>query len=520
MAKGLIRSGLWFSAMTLVSRILGLVRDVVIANILGATAAADVFLLANKIPNFLRRLFAEGAFAQAFVPVLVEYKEGKSIDETKLLIAKVAGTLGTLVFITTILGVIGSPLVIALFGTGWFLDWLYDGNGAGADKYLLASSMLKITFPYLFFVALTALAGAILNTWGKFGAAAFTPVLLNISMISLAVFGADHFSEPAYALAWGVFFGGFLQLFFQIPFLKKAGVIVKPQWGWNDAGVKKIRLLMIPALFGVSVSQINLLFDTVLASFLQTGSISWLYYADRLLEFPLGLFGIAIATVILPQLSKDHVKSSPESFQNTMSWGVLMVVLLGLPSSIGLILLAEPMLMVLFMRGEFTALDAAQSQSSLIAYASGLLFFMLIKVLASGFFSRQDTKTPVKIGIQAMVANMVFNLALIFPLQHAGLALATTLSALMNASLLYYHLNKLGVFVITLELRNLLIRIVLAVIAMSACLYVLIPSSADWLSFSQLERISYLTIYIGLGGGIYLLSLFMIGFRPRHIKAK
>ncbi|MER2494175.1 murein biosynthesis integral membrane protein MurJ [Catenovulum sediminis] len=516
MAKSLLRSGMIFSLMTLVSRILGLVRDVVIANLLGAGAASDVFILTNKIPNFLRRLFAEGAFAQAFVPVLTEYKEGKSIDETKLLIARVSGTLGTIVLLTTILGVIGSPIVIALFGTGWFVDWLNDAPGG--DIYLLASLMLKITFPYLFFVALTALAGAILNTWGQFGAAAFTPVLLNISMITAAIVFADSFANPAFALAWGVFFGGMLQLAFQIPFLLKVGVICKPQWGWNDPGVKKIRLLMLPALFGVSVSQINLLFDTVLASFLQFGSISWLYYSDRLLEFPLGLFGIAIATVILPQLSKNHVHASAQEFAQTMDWGLRMVCLLGIPSGFGLMILAEPMLMVLFMRGEFDAVDAAQSRLSLMAYAIGLVFFMLIKVLASGFFSRQDTKTPVKIGIQAMLLNMVFNLILIFPLAHTGLALATSLSAAFNAGFLYYHLKRSQVYQLSKSSLLTITRCIVSSLAMLAVIYYLMPESKSWISMDSLKRIYWLVALIGVGAITYIIVLTLSGVRAKHLK--
>ncbi len=503
--------------MTLISRVLGLVRDVVIANLLGAGAAADVFILTNKIPNFLRRLFAEGAFAQAFVPVLTEYKENKSLDETHLLIARVSGTLGCILLMTTVLGVVASPVVIMLFGTGWFIDYLQ--GGAEAEKYELASVMLKITFPYLFFVALTAFSGAVLNTWGKFGAAAFTPVLLNVAMITAAIGFADQFEEPAFALAWGVFFGGMFQLLFQLPFLKQAGVITWPKWGWNDPGVKKIRLLMLPALFGVSVSQINLLFDTVLASFLQNGSISWLYYSDRLLEFPLGLFGIAIATVILPQLSKDHVTATSKGFKNTMDWGIRMVCLLGVPSALGLMALAEPMLMVLFMRGEFTALDAAQSKLSLMAYSAGLLFFMLIKVLATGFFSRQDTKTPVRIGIQAMLANMVFNIILIFPLAHAGLALATSLSALFNASLLYFALKKCGVYQFSQATFQLLIKVVMAAGLMFLCLYYLQPESAQWAQMTLEYRIAYLIGLIVAGATGYLLTLVILRVKLSDIRS-
>ncbi|AWB68544.1 murein biosynthesis integral membrane protein MurJ [Saccharobesus litoralis] len=517
MAKKLLRSGLIFSCMTLISRVLGLVRDMVVAHLMGAGAAADVFFFANKIPNFLRRLFAEGAFAQAFVPVLTEYKETKPHDDVQLLIARAAGTLGTILLLITILAVIATPVLVALFGSGWFIDWL--NNEPDGAKFELASVMLKITFPYLFFVSLVALSGAILNTYGKFGAAAFTPVLLNITIILFALY-AD-FSQPAFALAWGVFFGGLVQLLFQLPFLLKVvdkQSLFKPRWGWRDPGVTKIRTLMIPALFGVSVSQINLLFDTFLASFLQTGSISWLYYSDRLLEFPLGLFGIAISTVILPQLSKDHVNAQTNSFQHTMDWGIAMVCVLGLPSAVGLALLAEPMLMVLFMRGEFDALAVSQSGKSLVAYAFGLLFFMMIKVLATGFFSRQDTKTPVKIGIRAMIANMVFNLILIFPLAHVGLALATTLSAVFNAVYLYITLRQQGVYQFSRMVKLHILRVVIAVIVMAAVIVYLLPNQQIWLGWDTGQRVWQLMLLIVMGAGIYFVSLFVLGFRPRHLK--
>ena len=305
MSKRLLKSGIIVSGMTLVSRVLGLVRDVVIANLIGAGAAADVFLFANRIPNFLRRLFAEGAFSQAFVPVLAEYQKSGDLSKTREFIGKVSGTLGGLVTVVTLLAMIGSPVVAAIFGTGWFVDWLNDGPNA--EKFTQASLLLKITFPYLWFVTFVALSGAILNTIGKFGVMSFSPVLLNIAMIATALWLAPQLENPDLGLAIGIFLGGLLQFLFQLPFLYQAKLLVKPKWAWHDEGVKKIRMLMIPALFGVSVSQINLLLDTFIASFLMTGSISWLYYSDRLLEFPLGLFGIAISTVILPTLARHHV---------------------------------------------------------------------------------------------------------------------------------------------------------------------------------------------------------------------
>jgi len=514
-SKSLLKSGFIVSFMTLISRVLGLVRDVVIANLMGAGAAADVFFFANKIPNFLRRLFAEGAFAQAFVPVLTEYKQGRELPERQLLIARVSGTLGTIITVVTIFGVIASPVVTALFGMGWFLDWWNDGPQG--EKFVLASDLLRITFPYLWFITFTAMAGAILNTLGKFAVAAFTPVFLNIAIISAAIWLAPNLNQPEYGLAWGVFFGGLIQLLFQIPFLKKAGLLVKPQWGWKDPGVTKIRKLMLPAIFGVSVSQINLLLDTLIASFLMTGSISWLYYSDRLLEFPLGLFGIAIATVILPALSSRHVDKSPQEFTKTLDWGIRMVLILGVPAMAGLFFLAEPMLMVLFMHGAFSPDDARMASYSLMAYSAGLLSFMLVKVLATGFYSRQDTKRPVKFGIIAMVANMVFNIALAIPFSYVGLAMATAASAAINAGLLGFTLHKEGVLKAQPGTWRFIIQVIIATAVMVAAIQWFSPATEAWRTTSVIERPWLLAQVIGLGAATYLATLLITGLRPRHI---
>nr|WP_250155426.1 murein biosynthesis integral membrane protein MurJ [Vibrio alginolyticus] len=505
------------SAMTFISRVLGLVRDVVVANLMGAGASADVFFFANKIPNFLRRLFAEGAFSQAFVPVLTESHAQGDMDKTRELIARAAGTLGVIVSIVTILGVLGSGVVTALFGFGWFLDWMH--GGPAAEKFELASVMLKITFPYLWFITFVALSGAILNTLGKFAVSSFTPVFLNVMIILAAWFISPQMSQPEIGLAIGVFLGGLVQFLFQIPFLIKAGVMVKPKWGWRDPGVVKIRTLMIPALFGVSVSQINLLFDTFIASFLQTGSISWLYYSDRLLEFPLGLFGIAIATVILPALSRKHVDAQNEGFAQTMDWGVRMVILLGLPAMLGLMVLAKPMLMVLFMRGEFSPQDVHQASLSLFAYASGLLNFMLIKVLAPGYYSRQDTKTPVKYGIIAMVTNMVFNAIFAYFYGYVGLAIATALSAFVNMALLYRGLHIAEVYQITKRTVFFIIRLSIAGAAMVAAILWQLEDMSVWLGWSFAHRSAVLGMLIGLGAVVYLVVLFLTGARLKDLKA-
>jgi len=505
--------------MTLISRVLGLVRDVVIANVMGSGVAADVFFFANKIPNFLRRLFAEGAFAQAFVPVLAEYQaqdEKDGSQETKKLIAQVSGTLGVIITIVTAIGMIASPVIVMLFGFGWFMDWLNDGEHGA--KFELASTLLKITFPYLWFVSLTALAGAILNTLGKFAVAAFTPVLLNVCIILCAITLSATFENPAFALAWGVFLGGLVQFLFQIPFLYRAGVLVKPKWAWQAKGVAKIRKLIIPALFGVSVTQINLLLDTLIASFLVTGSISWLYYADRLLEFPLGLFGIGIATVILPSLAGLHARKNQQAFRQTIDWGLRIVSLMGIPALAGLMVLAQPIIMVLFMRGEFSQQDVVQVSFALYAYLSGLVSFMFIKVLAPGYYARQDTKTPVKIGIKAMVANMAFNLMLAPFLGYVGLALATTLSATLNAFLLYRGLKASGTFTLTIQTKVFIVKLVFAALAMAAVVWWLSPVFSDWLEMSKFEQLTSLFAYIFAGVIVYALMVLVFGIRLRDLK--
>lgn len=518
MSRTLLKSGVIVSAMTFISRILGLVRDVVIANLMGAGASADVFFFANKIPNFLRRLFAEGAFAQAFVPVLTEYQEKHQPREVQEFIGKIAGTLGGLVSLVTLVGVIASPLITVLFAGGWFIDWLNDApNG---EKFELASLMLKITFPYLWFITFTALAGSILNSRGRFAVSAFTPVFLNIAIITAAIFLSPTLERPEIGLAWGVFCGGLVQFLFQIPFLLKERALIKPSWGWSHPGVVKVRTLMIPAIFGVSVSQINLLLDTFIASFLMTGSISWLYYSDRLLEFPLGLFGIAIATVILPTLSKKHVNAQQGDFRRTMDWGVRAVLLLGIPAMLGLIFLAKPMLTVLFMRGEFTSDDVVMASYSLIAYSCGLLSFMLIKVLAPGYYSRQDTKTPVRYGIIAMVSNMGFNIIFAIPFGYIGLAIATSLSALLNAILLYRGLHLAEVYRISKVTLLFALKVIIASGGMVLLILWLSPPQSEWFTMALTDKVIELFTLIVLGAISYLGLLLLLGERPARLMSK
>lgn len=521
MSRKLLKASALVSFMTLISRILGLLRDVVIANLLGAGNAADVYFFAQKIPNFLRRLFAEGAFSQAFVPVLADVQQNRGEDAMRQLVARVSGTLGFIITVVTVLGIVGSPVVTMLFGTGWFVAWLH-GEADGA-KFELASMMLKITFPYLWFISLTALAGAVLNTLGRFAVAAFTPVFLNVAIIGCAIWLSPKLAQPEIGLAWGVFLGGVIQLLFQIPFMLKTGFLVRPRWAWHDEGVTRIRKLMVPALFGVSVSQINLLLDTFIASWLVGGSISWLYYSDRLLEFPLGIFGIAIATVILPTLSRRHADKESDAFAHTMDWGVRMVLLLGMPAAAGIMVLSAPLLMVLFLHGAFDVNAAMGASMALWAYGSGLVAFMLIKILAPGFYAKHDTKTPVRIGIIAMVCNMVFNIILATllgdKLGYIGLAAATSMSAFLNAGLLAHGLWKRNVYRPGRLTWLTLGRIVAATAAMVAVLWYFNPDPLAWKQLSLAERPLWLVGLIAGGATTYVVVLLLTGFRPRHLKA-
>lgn len=510
-APGLLRSSGVVGSMTMLSRVLGLVRDMVIARYFGAGAGADAFFVAFKIPNFLRRLFAEGAFSQAFVPVLSSYRERQSVSDVKHLVDAVAGTLGMILLAVTLLAVLGSPVLTAVFAPG-FLD--------DQAKFSMASEMLRITFPYLLLISLTAFAGAILNSYDRFAVPAFTPVLLNLSMIAAAVFLTPIMQEPVMALAWGVFIAGALQLFFQLPFLMRLGLMPRPRIDYRHEGVQRILKLMAPALFGVSVSQINLLLDTVLASFLQTGSVSWLYYSDRLSELPLGVFGIAIATVILPSLSRKHAAASSDQFAATLDWAVRTVLLIGVPAALALALLAEPLIATLFHYGEVTNRDVLMSAQSLRAYSAGLLAFMLIKVLAPGFFAREDTRTPVKIGVIAMVANMVFNLALIVPLAHAGLALATSLSAWLNGFLLWRGLRREGAWSSQPGWPVFMLRLLFANAVLAGIILWLNGPVSEWLAMDGYRRALDMTVMVAAGVGGYFAALVLVGVRVRHFRQR
>ena len=508
MSKALLKSTGIVSAMTSLSRVTGFVRDMVYAQMFGAGAGTDAFFVAFRIPNFLRRLFAEGAFSQAFVPVFSEYQTQRSRAELQELVDQVAGTLGAILLLITAIGVLAAPVLILLFAPGFTAD---------AGKYELTVEMLRITFPYLLFISLTAFAGGVLNSCGKFAIPAVTPVLLNLTMIAAALWLAPRLEQPVVGLAWGVFIAGIIQLSFQIPFLRQVKLLPRPRWGWAAQGVQQILKLMLPALFGSSVAQVNLLIDTLLASFLVSGSVSWLYYSDRLVEFPLGIFGVALGTVILPKLSRHHANAETGHFSHTLDWALRWALLIGVPATVALIILSGPLLSALFQYGEFDARDVVMSSRSLMAFALGLVAFMLIKVLAPGFYARQDTRSPVKYGLIAMGANTAMVLLLIWPLAHAGLALATSLAAFLNAGLLFFNLRRRDIYRPRAGWVKFLAQLVAANLAMGLVLWFGTGGLEHWLNASARERLWHLCWLIAAGGGSYLLAVLAVGIRPRHL---
>lgn len=514
-SRGLLRSSAVVGAMTMVSRVLGLARDVILAAVIGASANADAFFIAFKIPNFLRRLFAEGAFSQAFVPVLAEQRELGGAAAVRDLVDHVAGVLTAVLASLTVLTLLAAPLVAAVFAPGFV---------GQPEKFALTAELIRITFPYLMLISLTGMCGAVLNSYGRFSVPAFTPVLLNLALISAALLAAPYFPDPVYALAWGVFMAGVVQLLFQLPFLYRIEMLPAPRWSLSHPGVRQVMTLMVPALFGVSVSQLNLLLDTVLASFLPTGSVSWLYYSDRLTELPLGVFGIAVATVILPALSGHSAAQRGESFSDTLDWAVRAVLLVAVPATLALLLLAEPILVSLFHYGALTERDITMASHSLRAYALGLVPFMLIKVLAPGYYARQDMKTPVRIGIIAMVANMLLNLVFVllfmtlYGTGHVGLALATSCSALLNAGLLLRGLLRDGTYRFSPRWRAYLLRLFGAALPMAATL-LLVPETARWLAWQAPERIAAILATCAVGLTIYLGMHWLLGTRLSQLRA-
>ncbi len=511
----LLRALATVSSMTLLSRILGFVRDFVIARTFGAGLATDAFFVAFKLPNLLRRMFAEGAFSQAFVPILGEYKNRRGDQEALLLIEHVTSILALVLFAVTAIGVAAAPLLVWISAPGFAAD---------AGKFELTVQLTRITFPYIFFMSLVALAGGILNTMSRFALPAFTPVLLNISFIAMALFAAPYFDPPVLALAWAVFVGGVLQLAIQIPALRRVAMLPRPSlnWraAWQDPGVRRILTLMGPALLGVSVSQISLLINTIFASFLKTGSVSWLYYADRLMEFPSGMLGVALGTILLPSLSKYHTDANHREYSELLDWGLRLTLLLAAPAALALAILAVPLIATLFHYGAFTVNDVFQTRQALVAYSVGLVGLILVKVLAPGFYARQNVRTPVKIAVISLVATQAMNLAFIGWLQHAGLALSIGLAACLNAALLYRGLRQRDVYHPQPGWTVFSLKLLAALVVMGGALWLASGSDAAWLDWPLGERLIRLGVLVGLGVIGYFATLWILGFRLNDFKRR
>ncbi|MHB1942869.1 MAG: murein biosynthesis integral membrane protein MurJ [Acidiferrobacteraceae bacterium] len=506
MAAKLFKSTLVTGGMTTISRISGFVRDMMLARLVGTTPLADAFFVAFRIPNFLRRIFGEGAFSQAFVPVFSGYRVNHNDGEAKQFLDNVAGTMTLVLMGVALVGVVAAPAVVFVLAPGFF---------AMPAKYHLTVVMLRITFPYLMFISLVAMSAGVLNTCGYFAVPAFTPVLLNLSLIGAAWWLAPHLEHPVLALAWGVLIGGAAQFLFQVPFLLRLGFLPRPRIGFAHEGVKRIFRLMLPALFGASVAQINLVVDTVLASFLKSGSVSWLYYSNRLLEFPLGVFGIALGTVILPSLSEKHARLTPDTFSHTIDWALRWVATVTVPAAVGLAVLGGPLLSTLFQYGAFTPYDVTMTLRSLIAFSVGLPAFVMIKILAPGYYARQDTKTPVRIGVIALLTNIVFNLILVWPLAHAGLALATSLSGVLNAGLLLRGLRGTGVYQPAPGWWLFLAKVSAGAVLMGALLYWGAGDLSVWMRRTGAERALSLSIWIMTGFVVYVTVLWLFQTRLR-----
>ncbi len=507
--KSLLKSTSIVSLMTFISRILGFVRDALAAQIYGINGTVDAFNVAFKIPNFMRNLFAEGCFSQAFVPVLSEYRTTRSASDVKILISHVAGGLGLFLLLLTILGMLASPAIILLFAPGYHID---------TPRYQWASEMLRITFPYILLISLTAFASSVLNSFKHFATPAITPALLNIVLIIAAVFFSHRFSVPIEAQAWGVLIAGFVQLSFLLIFMVKYKLFVWPRLSFKDPGVKRILKIMGPALFGASVGQLSLLLNTIFASFLAVGSISWLYYSDRLAFFPLGVFGVALATVVLPHLSSKHATKAPTDYAKALDWGIRLNLLIALPAMVCLMVIAGPLIISLFQYGHFSHFDTFMTRQSVLAYSFGLPAFMLVKVLCAAFYAQQQTKIAVKLGIYAILATMALNALLVFPLAHAGLALASSLGSWLNVVLLVIALSRRNILQKQPGWWCFILRLVVANALLALALYFLSGDIKTWFDTSWRWRLSHVAELGIVGLGIYGVSLGVMGMRFSDFK--
>lgn len=509
----LLKSLATISGLTLVSRVLAFVRDVLIAGIFGAGIANDAYVLATRLPNLLRRMFAEGAFSQAFVPIFGEYKQRCGHDETKHLADHVTAMLALVLFIVTLIGIFAAPLLVYLTAPGFMKN---------AGQFDLAVQMLRITSPYIFFISLVGVAAAILNTYNKYWVPAFAPILLNVCLIGGALWLTPYFDQPIVAMAWAWFIAGFVQLAFQIPFLKKIDMLPSLSFSLKDPGMWRVIKQMGPAMFGVSISQISLIMNGIIASFFVAGSVSWLYYADRLMEFPSGMLGAALGTILLPSLSKCYASNNLVEYSKLLDWGLRLTVMLALPAALALGLIAVPILATFFQRGAFAGHDVVMTSHALMGYSVGLIGILLVKILAPAFYAKQDIRTPVKIGIVTLIVTQLMNLLFVYGLQlhHAGLALSIGLGACMNSAILFYFLRTRNIYQPEPGWAKFFGKITVALAALGVTLWLGMGTEQSWLTNSGWARIGRLTLLITGGVAAYFAALAVLGFRPKDFSKR
>jgi len=501
MDKKLAKSSLLFSLMTLFSRVFGFVRDIVLATVFGAGPALDAFVLAFRIPNLLRRLFAEGAFSQAFVPTLAEVES--SLESTEKFTGKVMGNLALVVAIISLVGMFFATFLVKIFAPGFAAD---------DPRLAIASSMLVVTFPYIFFISLTALSSAILHVNNRFIVAAITPVILSLSLIIGAIFFRNYFVVPEMALAYAVFIAGLLQMIFQLYVLAKLGKLPHLRIDWRDTRVIKVITLMIPATYGAAIGQINLLVDSFFASFLPSGSMSWLYFADRLMEFPLGVVGVALTTVLLPNLAKSYTQNNTIEFDNRLIWGLQTAFILALPAAVGLYLIALPLVKVLLGSNNFMPQDILMTAKALQAYAGAIAGLMLAKIFSNAFYAQQDIRTPVKISTIVLLVNISLNYLLIGKFQHVGLAYATSIASLVDMVLLGSIWGFKYNFKFTILFKTCVPKVMLAMIAMVLFINYFTPSAAQWIIYTRFQGCIHLAWIISGAIFCYFSALRLSGY--------
>ncbi len=510
----LLRTLAAISSMTMLSRVTGVLRESLFARAFGSSAYTDAYNIAFRLPNLLRRLFAEGAFSQAFVPILSEYKNEHGETETKQLIDHVGTVLLWSTILISIIGIIAAPALVLLIGSG-----LTKTPGA----YDLSVVMTRFMFPYIACMSFVALAGGVLNTWRQFKIPAFTPVLLNMSFILAALFLPQYLEQPLHAMTIAVMVGGLLQVGLQIPALMKIGMLprirLNPVASLREGGVQRVLKKMGPAVFAVSAAQISLMINTSIAAGLAAGSVTALTYADRLMEFPTAMLGVALGTILLPSLSKANIEGDTTEYSSLLDWGLRLTFLLALPSAVGLATLAEPMIAALFHYGAFSAESIPAAAKPLMAYSAGLLGIILVKTLAPAFYARQDIKTPVRIAIGVLVATQLMNMIFVPQMAVAGLALSIGLGACINAAFLFVLLRKRGIFVPQPGWLKFFLKLLLAVAVMGAVAYYG-SAQFDWAALQRhaLLRLGALFGIIAVCALTYFAVLFACGFRVRDFR--